>query len=47
MNHFVIGAAILLAGVCQHAAAKEIPLELPKPEGKPGDAAKPVKDGFS
>ena len=35
--------AMALSGMVLHAAAKDIPVELPKPDGKPGDATKPVK----
>lgn len=35
-----------LAGLVIHTAAKEIPAQLPKPDGKPGDATKPVKVYF-
>ncbi len=34
---------LALTGVAIHAAGKEIPLQLPRPDGKPGDATKPVK----
>jgi len=34
---------LALTGIAIHAAAKEIPLQLPRPDGKPGDATKPVK----
>jgi alpha-galactosidase len=34
---------LALTGIAIHAAAKEIPLQLPCPDGKPGDATKPVK----
>lgn len=34
---------LTLAGLVLHAPANEIPLQLPKPDGKPGDTKKPVK----
>jgi len=34
---------LALTAIAVHAAAKEIPLQLPRPDGKPGDATKPVK----
>lgn len=43
MKQLAIGAAIVLAGLGNQAGATEIPIELPKPDGKPGDAGKPVK----
>ncbi len=36
-------AALVLTGFTLESSAKEIPLDLPKPDGKPGDASKPVK----
>ena len=36
-------AAFVLAGAALTASAKDIPAELPRPDGKPGDAIKPVK----
>lgn len=36
-------AAVIITGLFLPSAAAEIPLDLPKPDGKPGDAAKPVK----
>lgn len=32
-----------MTGLVLHAPAKDIPAQLPKPDGKPGDATKPVK----
>ena len=34
---------LALTAIAVHAAAKEIPIQLPRPDGKPGDATKPVK----
>ncbi|MBL7222000.1 MAG: hypothetical protein ISS69_17970, partial [Phycisphaerae bacterium] len=36
-------SALLLAGIGVNATAKDIPAQLPRPDGKPGDATKPVK----
>ncbi|MDP7290268.1 MAG: hypothetical protein QGH94_19960, partial [Phycisphaerae bacterium] len=36
-------SALLMAGFVGNATAKDVPAQLPKPDGKPGDAAKPVK----
>lgn len=36
-------SALLLTGVFVSASAKTIPVQLPAPDGKPGDATKPVK----
>ena len=36
-------SAILLTGLTLQAAMTNIPAELPRPDGKPGDATKPVK----
>ena len=36
-------SALLLAGIVGSAAAKDIPAQLPDPDGKAGDATKPVK----
>jgi alpha-galactosidase len=35
--------ALLLAGTALSASAKDLPAQLPVPDGKPGDATKPVK----
>jgi len=35
--------ALLLAGIAGDACAKDVPAQLPDPDGKPGDATKPVK----
>jgi len=35
--------AMVMAGLALPAAAKDIPAQLPGPDGKPGDATKPVK----
>ena len=35
--------ALLLAGIVSGAAANDVPAKLPKPDGKAGDAGKPVK----
>lgn len=35
--------ALAWAGFVLYAAATDIPLQLPKPDGKPGDATKPLK----
>ena len=35
--------AMTLAGLSPHATAKDIPAQLPHPDGKPGGATKPVK----
>lgn len=43
MNKGALGTALVLAGLILQTGAAEIPLELPKPDGKPGDATKPVK----
>ena len=34
---------MMVAGLVLHAAAMDIPAQLTKPDGKPGDASKPVK----
>jgi len=39
----VMLGAVALTGYVFHAMAGEIPLALPRPDGKPGDATKPVK----
>ena len=39
----VILAAVAMIGLTLQATAKDIPLNLPRPDGKPGDAKKPVK----
>ncbi len=36
-------AAVIMTGVVSNVAAKDIPAHLPDPDGKPGDATKPVK----
>ncbi|MDP6544340.1 MAG: sialate O-acetylesterase [Phycisphaerae bacterium] len=36
-------SALLLAGIVGNATAKDVPAQLPAPDGKPGDATKPVK----
>ena len=36
-------SVLLLTGIVLNAAAKNIPAQLPAPDGKPGDATKPVK----
>jgi alpha-galactosidase len=36
-------AALVMAGFVSHVAAKDIPAQLSRPDGKPGDATKPVK----
>ena len=38
-----IMAAVVLTGSIQHAAANDVPLNLSRPDGKPGDAKKKVK----
>jgi len=35
--------ALVLAGFVVNAVAKDVPAQLPKPDGKPGDASEPVK----
>ena len=39
----VIMAAVALTGLVLHAAANDVPLNLPRPDGKPGDVKKKVK----
>ena len=39
----IVFVAILMTSIVFNAAAKDIPAILPDPDGKPGDAAKPVK----
>lgn len=41
-SRFIL-AATAMAGFVLHAAANGIPAQLPNPDGKPGDATKPVK----
>jgi hypothetical protein len=36
-------AAVVMAGFVIQAGAASIPLDLPRPDGKPGDTKKPVK----
>jgi hypothetical protein len=36
-------AVAVMAGVLSDAVARSIPAQLPDPDGKPGDATKPVK----
>ena len=38
-----IMAAVALTGLIQHSAANDVPLDLPRPDGKPGDVKKKVK----
>ena len=38
-----IVAAVALTGLVLHAAANDVPLNLPRPDGKPGDVKKKVK----
>ena len=38
-----IMAAVALTGLILHAAANDVPLNLPRPDGKPGDVKKKVK----
>jgi hypothetical protein len=38
-----IVAAVALTGLIQHAAASDVPLNLSRPDGKPGDVKKKVK----
>ncbi|MEO1845366.1 MAG: hypothetical protein ABGZ37_13945, partial [Akkermansiaceae bacterium] len=42
-NRLSVLATVALMGFSLHAGAKNIPAELPDPDGKPGDASKPVK----
>ncbi|MFM1561482.1 MAG: hypothetical protein ACKJSK_19425, partial [Roseibacillus sp.] len=42
-NRLSVFATVALMGFSLHAGAKTIPAELPDPDGKPGDASKPVK----
>jgi hypothetical protein len=42
MKHLLFSSAAL-TGICVCAHAANIPLNLPAPDGKPGDSAKPVK----
>ncbi|MDE0596743.1 MAG: hypothetical protein OSB65_16010 [Roseibacillus sp.] len=42
-NRLSVLATVALMGFSLHAGAKVIPAELPDPDGKPGDASKPVK----
>ena len=37
-----IMAVVALTGLIQHAAANDVPLNLPRPDGKPGDVTKKV-----
>jgi len=39
----IVLVAIVMAGIVSGATAKDIPAVLPDPDGKPGDATKPVK----
>ena len=43
MHAILIAAAVAVTGFSLQAIAGDVPAQLPRPDGKPGDTKKPVK----